>query len=254
MTAILELANVSVAFGGLKALNDVGFRVPKGSITALIGPNGAGKTTCFNVISGLQKAQGKITFLGRDISNAPARRRVGLGRTFQIVQLFGGMTVKESVMVGLSRQGLGGILEIGAGSPRVRRREAEISTKANDILQKLDLLRVANRSAADLPLGQQRMVELARALATDPALLMLDESASGLSPVELVILEEHIRKLVATGVSILLVEHNIKFVSRIADHMIVLNFGEIIFEGPARDGLKTPAVVSAYLGKAAEHA
>lgn len=250
MNNVLSVSNAFVSFGGVTALNNVSFGVPSGTVTALIGPNGAGKTTCFNVVSGLQGARGRIIFEGRDISKVSAHRRSGLGRTFQIVQLFGGMTVKESVMVGAHRRGVGNLVEVGITLPRVRQGEREIEDLVNSILRQLDLARFSDRLASDLPLGQQRLVELARALASDPKLLLLDESASGLSPSELANLEVVIRQLVATGISILIVEHNIRFVRKVADHLVVLNFGDVIFEGQVARGLTSPAVISAYLGKA----
>jgi len=249
MNNILDVSGVSVRFGGLTALDDVGFSVPQGAVTALIGPNGAGKTTCFNVLSGLQRSSGVVAFNGKDISAVPAHRRVGLGRTFQIVQLFGGMTVEQSVMVGCQRRGKGNILSIGLGLPGVGRAEAEIAERTRDILQRLGLWRAKDRLASDLPLGQQRLVELARALASEPTLLMLDEAASGLSPGELELLEAQICMLKGQGMSILMVEHNMRFVGRVSDYMTVLNFGKVIFKGTSTDGLKSSAVVTAYLGK-----
>ncbi len=249
MSAVLELSGVSVSFGGLAALSGVGFRVPAGKVTALIGPNGAGKTTCFNVISGLQRTRaGRVVLKGRDLSRVPAHRREGLGRTFQIVQLFAGMTVRESVMVGLHRRGRGALIQTGLGFGSVRRSEAAIRRETDAILDQVGLTAFSRRSVEDLSLGQQRRVELARAMGSHPALLMLDEAASGLSAGELSELEEHIHNLLERGVSVLLVEHNMRFVSRVAHHLVVLEFGKVIFEGAVAEGLKAPVVISAYLG------
>jgi branched-chain amino acid transport system ATP-binding protein len=182
MNNILDVSGVSVRFGGLTALDDVGFSVPQGAVTALIGPNGAGKTTCFNVLSGLQRSSGVVAFKGKDISAVPAHHRVGLGRTFQIVQLFGGMTVEQSVMVGCQRRGKGTLLSIGLALPGVGRAEAEIAERTRDILQRLGLWRVKDRLASDLPLGQQRLVELARALASEPTPFDAGRGGVGVEP------------------------------------------------------------------------
>jgi ABC-type branched-subunit amino acid transport system ATPase component len=249
MSAILEVKNVSVNFGGLAALSQVSLKVPRNKIAALIGPNGAGKTTCFNVISGLQVPDtGAVIFAGKDISDEPADRRSGMGRTFQVIQLFEGLTVRESIMLGAHRMGVGGFFSNGILTPKSRQANRLIFDKADQIIERLELGKWRNRYAVDLPLGLQRIVELGRALATDPDLLMLDESASGLSPSELARLENLIRAFIAQGLSILLVEHNMRFVSRLADHLIVLNFGQVIFEGDTKLGLADPQVISAYLG------
>lgn len=255
MSAALSVSGVSVSFGGLKALSDVHFDVQPSAITALVGPNGAGKTTCLNAISGLQAVRsGEILFEGRDVSSMPPHRREGLGRTFQVVQLFGGMTVRESIMVGLHRSGTGDMLRSALGLGDVRRREIAAGREADRILEELGLTSLRDRSAASLPLGQQRLVELARALATHPRLLLLDEAASGLSPAEVELLEKEIIRLAERGIAILTIEHNMGFVNRVAKHLVVLHFGRVIFSGPTAQGLHDPSVVAAYLGTGRRHA
>jgi branched-chain amino acid transport system ATP-binding protein len=247
--ALIELTGVTVRFDSLVALHDVGFMVPEGRVTALIGPNGAGKTTCFNVISGLQRVTvGRVRFGGRDITHLPPHRRRGIGRTFQIAQVFGDMTVLENVLVGLHSRLRGGIIAAGLWLPTVRRQERWAVAHVTDLLQRVALADVAERQARTLPLGQQRLLELARALAGDPQLVLLDEAASGLSPAETEALVEQVKRLRGDRRTVLLVEHNMRFVHRVADHLIVLNYGRVIYEGPVQDGVRHPAVISAYLG------
>jgi branched-chain amino acid transport system ATP-binding protein len=247
---LLRLERITVRFGGNTALSDVSFAVTEGSIAALIGPNGAGKTTAFNVISGLlAPGGGRVFFAGQDLGSVSAQRRLGIGRTFQITQLFGGMTVRENVMVGLHRSHAASLMETGLRSRRVRREEAATMRAADELLGTFGLARLAERPAAALPLGQQRLLELARAVAGAPRLLMLDEAASGLSPAERAELAGHIRRLRERGTTILLVEHNMRFVNELAEHLVVLNYGSVIFDGALAAGMRDPAVISAYLGR-----
>jgi len=250
MNDLLQLAGLTVRFGGNLALSEVSFAIRTGSIAALIGPNGAGKTTAFNVVSGLLTPEsGRVTFADTDVTDLPAHRRRGLGRTFQITQLFGDMTVRENVMVGFHRRHCGGPFEAGAWSPRIARQEREAAEATENLLATFGLGLLAQRAAAALPLGQQRLLELARAVAGAPRLLMLDEAASGLSPAELRELAAHIRRLRDSGITILLVEHNMRFVNDVAEHLIVLNYGRMIFDGPISAGVRDPTVISAYLGR-----
>jgi branched-chain amino acid transport system ATP-binding protein len=252
MNALLNLERVSVRFGGNAALSDVSFAVRGGSITALIGPNGAGKTTAFNVISGLLTAGGgRVLFAGDDITRRPAHRRRGIGRTFQITQLFGDMTVRENVMVGFHPRHRGGMIEAGLRSPRIRRQENGAAAEADALLATFGLAPLGERRAASLSLGQQRLLELARAAAGAPRLLMLDEAASGLSLAERRELANHVRRLRDGGATILLVEHNMRFVNEMAEHLVVLNYGTVIFDGILADGIRHPDVVTAYLGRRA---
>lgn len=246
---ILRLSEVSVRFGGIVALSDVSFSVRRHSITALIGPNGAGKTTCFNAISGTQRVSaGRVEFEGRNITGWQPHRRAGMGRTFQIVQLFGEMTVRENVLVGLHPELHGGLIATGLRLPFVKAQERRAVEKADELLGRVGLAHLAGRPARTLPLGQQRLLELARGLAAEPRLMLLDESASGLSPSELGELVRQVRLLHEAGVTVFLVEHNMRFVNRLAQHLVVLNYGSVLFDGPLEDGVKDPAVISAYLG------
>jgi ABC-type branched-subunit amino acid transport system ATPase component len=247
----LELHGVSLAFGGLQAVEQVSFEVPQGSIKAVIGPNGAGKTTLFNLITGfLAPQQGRIVYQGKDIQGLPAYRiaRRGISRTFQLVQLFGHMTVLENVMVGrhrLSRSGLlGGALQF----PWTRIEEKDIQAKAMEALEFVGLADRAQQPAAILPLGLKRMLEIARALAAAPDLLLLDEPASGLDAVETERLRDLIIALRDQGITILLVEHDMGLTMEVADEIAVLNYGKLIADGPPRAIQKNPEVIAAYLG------
>ena len=252
MTDLLRLDGITVRFGGLLALSDVSFRVPAGAIAALIGPNGAGKTTCFNVISGLQRADaGAVRFESFDYTRRAAHRRRGLGRTFQITQLFGDMTVRENVLVGLMPARPAELFAAGLRTPAAGQSERAARAEADVLLETFGLAAFAERKASALSLGEQRLLELARAVASRPKLLMLDEAASGMSPSEIAILADHIRRLRGEGVTVLLVEHNMRFVNELAEHLIVLNYGAVIFEGALAEGVRHPAVVSAYLGRKA---
>ena len=252
MSDLLRLDGITVRFGGLLALSGVSLRVPAGSIAALIGPNGAGKTTCFNVISGLQRADaGAVRFENFDYTRRPAHRRRGLGRTFQITQLFGDMTVRENVLVGLMPARPVELYAAGLRTPAAAQVEREARVAADALLETFDLAAFADRKASALSLGEQRLLELARAVAARPKLLMLDEAASGMSPAEIVTLAGHIRRLRGEGATILLVEHNMRFVNELAEHLIVLNYGAVIFEGTLLEGVRHPAVVAAYLGRKA---
>jgi ABC-type branched-subunit amino acid transport system ATPase component len=249
MGELLRLERVTVNFGGVRALSNVSFAVPSQSITALIGPNGAGKTTCFNVICGVQVPDvGSVTFSGKDITKCAPHDRWGIGRTFQISQLFGSMTVRENIMVGFHRWIRGGLLLHGLRLPFVTRQEREAASRADAILQRLGLEAFASRPASSLPLGHQRLLELGRALAGDPQLILLDEAASGLSAAEMEVMSAQVRQLERDGCTVLLVEHNMRFVNRLASHLIVLNFGEVIFEGTTEEGVSDRQVADAYLG------
>jgi ABC-type branched-subunit amino acid transport system ATPase component len=252
MSELLHLDRVSVRFGGVAALSEVSFGVDEAAIAALIGPNGAGKTTCFNVISGLQRVDaGTIRFAGADLTRRAAHRRPGLGRTFQITQLFGGMTARENVLVGLMPARASELFAAGAHTPRIARQERAAIDAAEALLAAFGLASVADRAAGTLSLGQQRLLELTRAVASRPKLLMLDEAASGMSPAEITTLAEHVRRLRREGATILLVEHNMRFVNALAEQLIVLNYGAVIFDGTLADGIRHPDVVAAYLGRRA---
>lgn len=249
--AILDLHDVSVRFGGLAALDGVSFGVGEGGATALIGPNGAGKTTCFNVISGFQRADtGRIRFRDVDMTTAPPHLRAGIGRTFQRVELVAGMSVRENVMLGFHTRAIGSFVRTGFRTRGVRASEAQIRAQTDALLEEYGLAAFADRPSLTLPLGYQRLVELARAQAQKPSLMLLDEAASGLDLSEIDLIAGRIAQIRATGCALLIVEHDMRFVTRMADHLIVLHYGRIIFDGSVSAGMQDAAVTSAYLGTA----
>lgn len=247
---LLEAMEVSIAFGSLKAVDQVSLSVARGSITALIGPNGAGKTTTFNLICGYLPCQGgTVAFNGRRVE----RNRVdqialaGLGRTFQLLQLFSGMSVLENVMVGRHRYGRASLISVLCGTPKVRTQERDARSKALSYLDFVGLRHLATSLPEELPFGQQRQVELARALATEPTLLVMDEPASGLNDVETEELAKLIVKIRAAGITVLLVEHDMRLVMGLADHIVVMDRGKKIEEGAPAKIRSSDAVIRAYL-------
>lgn len=250
--ARLVLEEVTKSFGGLVAVSKLSFAVEPDRITALIGPNGAGKTTTFNLVSGLlPPTSGRVTFDGRDLTKLPPHAvcRAGIGRSFQTPQTFGGMTVLENVMVASQFHGRSGFLAAGL---RLARALGEERTTRERAMEQLALLRMeglADRKAGTLPLGQQRLLEIARALATQPRVLLLDEPAAGLTQAELKALRTLLFEIRKRGIAILLVEHNMRFVFRTADDVVVLNFGEKLASGPAATIAEDPRVIAAYLGQ-----
>jgi branched-chain amino acid transport system ATP-binding protein len=247
----LELHGVSLAFGGLRAVEQVSFGVPTSAIKAIIGPNGAGKTTLFNLVTGfLAPEKGRIIYQGKQIQGRPAHRiaRQGIARTFQLVQLFGHMTVLENVMVGRHRLSRAGLLSGSLQFPWTRSEERVIEHKAMEALEFVGLADRAQQPAMILPLGLKRMLEIARALASAPKLLLLDEPASGLDAVETERLRDLILTLREQGITILLVEHDMGLTMEVADDIVVLNYGKLIAEGPPRAIQKNPEVIAAYLG------
>jgi branched-chain amino acid transport system ATP-binding protein len=248
---LLELQGVSLAFGGLQAVEQVSFAVPKAAVKAVIGPNGAGKTTLFNLMSGfLAPQQGRIIFQGAEIQGLPAHviARRGMARTFQLVQLFEHLTVLENVMVGRHRLSRAGLLAGALQLPRTRAEERDIRARGLEALEFVGLAARAEQMAAILPLGLKRLLEIARALATAPSLLLLDEPASGLDAVETEKLREMILALKVRGLTILLVEHDMGLTMEVADEIAVLNYGKLIADGPPRAIQKNPEVIAAYLG------
>ncbi len=249
---MLAINAIGKSFGGLIALNNVSFSVDGGSISALIGPNGAGKTTLLNIISGIFPPDiGKISFSGTTISNLPATKiaRAGISRTFQQVELFGDMTVLENVMVGRYSRTRSGFISSGLRLPFVRKEEKETREKSIGILDYIGLNSRKNELASNLPLGEQRILEIGRALATEPCLLLLDEPAAGLNIRETRSLGEMIVRLRnEKNLTILLVEHDMDLVMRISDQIAVLNFGEVIAHGTPLEVQKNQAVIAAYLG------
>ncbi|WP_245857691.1 ABC transporter ATP-binding protein [Mumia flava] len=253
--ALLRLRDVSIAFGGVKALDGVGLDVLPGQILGLIGPNGAGKTTLFNCITRIyQPDTGEIVWRGDDLLRIRPHHLAGLGiaRTFQNLALFGGMSVFDNAMAGGTSQGRVGATSGMLAWPPARRRTNELRRRAWELLERLDLLEVAEAPAAGLPFGTLKRVELARALMARPSLLLLDEPAGGLTHSEVKDLGELIVSLRDDyGFAALLVEHHMGLVLGISDHVVALDFGQKIFEGSPEQVRDDPAVVAAYLGRAA---
>jgi branched-chain amino acid transport system ATP-binding protein len=247
----LALDGVSLAFGGLQAVEQVSFGVTPGTIKAVIGPNGAGKTTLFNLVTGFLAPQaGRIVFQGEEIQGRPAHRiaRQGIARTFQLVQLFDHMTVLENVMVGRHRLSNSGLLAGAVRFPWTRTEEKVIRAKAMEALEFVGLASRAQQPASILPLGLKRMLEIGRALASAPTLLLLDEPASGLDAVETERLQDLILELRGRDTTLLLVEHDMGLTMEVADEIAVLNYGKLIADGPPRAIQKNPEVITAYLG------
>lgn len=239
---VLEVRGLSKHFGGLKAVDEVDLTIRRGGVHALIGPNGSGKTTTLNVLSGLYKATaGSIVLNGRDITNLPphARTEAGLGRTFQNIRLWRSMTALENVMVGAERPGS----PVGTDS-------AELMARARAALAFVELEDRADEVVASFSYGHQRAVEIARALAGDPVLLLLDEPGAGLNSSEKVELRNLLKRISARGLTILIIDHDMTLVSEVAQHITVLNFGRRIADGYSADVLKHPDVIAAYLGTA----
>ncbi len=251
-TSLLEVTDLRREFGGLMAVFDVSFEVQTGEILAIIGPNGAGKTTTFNLISGvLPPTGGEIHFLGHLLNGLKPHviTSLGLARTFQSVRLFGNMTALENVMVGRHVKSRYGLLGAACRLPRARREEKMIREQAMKQLSRVGLEGKANDNALSLPFGQQRLLEIARALATEPRLLILDEPGSGLNRLEKEELDRLIRSIRDDGITVLLVEHDMQFVMDIADRIIVLDYGQKIAEGTPWEVQTNERVIAAYLGE-----
>jgi branched-chain amino acid transport system ATP-binding protein len=248
---LLEVQGVSKRFGGVRAVNDVSFRVEKGMIKAVIGPNGAGKTTLFNMVSGFVAPDaGTITFAGEAMHGQPPHRVAarGVARTFQNIRLFAGMTALENVMVGRYLRARAGFLAGMLGLGRARREDAAARERALEVMDFLAIAHLADAEATSLAYGQQRAVELARALASEPELVLLDEPAAGLNIRETRDLAALISRVRARGITVLLVEHDMSLVMGICDEVVVLSYGEKIADADPPTVQKDPQVVKIYLG------
>ncbi|MCM1566578.1 MAG: ABC transporter ATP-binding protein [Dehalobacter sp. 4CP] len=249
---LLELHRITKHFGGIMAVKHVCFGVEEAKITALIGPNGAGKTTIFNLITGMyQPDEGEVLLEGKMITGMKPYKtaQAGVSRTFQNLQLFGSMTVLENVMTGAYLQGKKGFVKSFLSSPERSAEEKKIRVESLKLLEEVGLAESAGLPAAVLPFGQQRLLEIARALASQPKLILLDEPAAGLNAAESEILTEYLKKLRSQGMTMIMIEHDMETVMEAADRIVVLNFGEVITQGTPAEIQAHPEVIKAYLGE-----
>jgi branched-chain amino acid transport system ATP-binding protein len=254
---LLEVDAVTMQFGGLTALGDVSFEIRPGEILGLIGPNGAGKTTCFNVMTGVYQAtQGEVRFDGRRLAKLDRHKitRMGIARTFQNIRLFPEMTALENVMVGCDAHAKSSVVGSMLRLPRQRREEAAHRERSMELLRFMGIADRATDAAKNLPYGYQRRLEIARALATGPKLLCLDEPAAGFNPAEKKELMGLIRAIRDQGYTVLLIEHDMNLVMGVTDRIIVLDFGRKIAEGSPAEVRANPAVIAAYLGEPSDAA
>ncbi|MFV0283326.1 MAG: ABC transporter ATP-binding protein [Castellaniella sp.] len=249
---LLELDGIGISFGGLRAVDDLSFKIRRGEIVGLIGPNGAGKTTVFNMITGVYRpTDGHIRWHGRDITGLAPHHvaEAGIRRTFQTIRLFQDMTVLENVIAGQHLQMRQSWWQGLLNTPAQRREERELIERAMTVLQQLDLADVAHEIATSLPYGAQRRVEMARTLVAKPELIILDEPAAGLNEQESAGLNETIRAIRDAGITVILVEHDMSVVMNVTDNIVVINFGKRIAEGKPAEIRSNPLVIEAYLGQ-----
>ncbi|MBL8131205.1 MAG: ABC transporter ATP-binding protein [Anaerolineae bacterium] len=252
---MLELHDVSRQFGGLAALSGVNMLVPRGRVVGLIGPNGAGKTTLINLISGLDHPTGgTITLGGTPIHGLPPHQiaRRGIARTYQNIRMFADLTALENLLVAQHAQGKASALEALIFAPRYRSEEKALRDHARHLLERFHLADKADQRAGNLPYGDQRRLEIARALATRPALMLLDEPTAGMNPIETEELGEQILRLREDGITVLVIEHDMALIAQVCQEVYVLNFGQIIAHGTHEAIKANPLVVQAYLGEEEE--
>jgi branched-chain amino acid transport system ATP-binding protein len=248
---MLEVSGITQIFGGVTALEDVSFSISKGEITGVIGPNGAGKTTLFNIISGIYtQTAGRVFLNNSDVSGLPPEKltRLGMVRTFQNIELFSGMTVLENVMVGLHTRSSSGLLACSLRMPWSRKEETQIRSGALKWLEFTGITELSDVTAGNLPFGKGRMLEIARALAAEPGIILMDEPAAGLNSHETVELARLIQRIRDLGITVVLVEHDMELVMDICDRIVVLNLGCKLAEGTPREIQENHEVIAAYLG------
>jgi branched-chain amino acid transport system ATP-binding protein len=255
--SLLEVHGLTKAFGGVHAVADLTFVINPGTVHSIIGPNGAGKTTLFNLITGIYTpTAGRITLAGDDVTALPtaARAAKGLGRTFQNLQIFFNMRAIENVMVGRHLQSPRALLSSMLRLPAIRRANGEAYDRSAALMRRVGLAAYLDADADAMPYGALKRLEIARALAAEPKILLLDEPAAGLNPKETLEIDELIKSIAAEGTTVVLVEHNMKLVMGVSDHILVLDYGRRLAEGTAAQVRDNPDVIRAYLGAGAERA